>query len=321
MTRIFLAKPLFLSAVLMSAAVSANAGTFEFTAGGVGGVWYTTAAGISALVQEKAPGITIKTVTGGGVSNPSKLDRGNSQFGLVQSIFAVAAVNGSGPFKGKPHKKLRLVADGLALNFLHMIKAAKDDASFNDVLAGGRNIGVAKSGSTDEYSFRYVMDFFGTSYAKLKAGGKVFNAGYTDLASAFKDRQIDYIWVLFGLPSSMLLDASQGRAAALLPFPDKLRTHMAKTYGYGQKVIPAGTYPFIKQDVPVLNTATSMYGSADVSPDDVYRVVQVLCENTNRLPNIHKSLSSFNCKEAVGDGSVPLHPGAEKYYREKGFLK
>lgn len=314
-------KHVVLSAFLMAASTAAHAQTLEFTAGGVGGVWYTTAAGISALVQEKEPKITMKTVTGGGISNPSKVNKGDSQFGLVQSIFAVAAVKGSGPFDGKPHGKLRLVADGLAINYLHMITAAGDNSSFEDILSGGRNIGVAKSGSTDEYSFRYVMEYYGTSYSKLKANGKVFNAGYTDLSSAFKDRQIDNVWVLFGLPSSMLLDASQGRAAALLPFPEDLRAHMNKTYGYGLKSIPAGTYPFLNEDVPVLNTATSMYGSADVPEDIVYRVVKVLCENSDRLPEIHKSLSDFNCRNAIGDGSVPLHAGAEKFFKEMGYLK
>ena len=321
MTPVIRVRPLILAVALATTPVFANAGTYEFTAGGVGGVWYTTAAGISALVQEKAPDITIKTVTGGGISNPSKVDKGDSHFGLVQSIFAVAAVKGSGPFDGKPHQKLRLVADGLAINYLHMIKADDDDATFEDILGGGRDIGVAKSGSTDEYSFRYVMDFYGTSYSQLKSSGKVFNAGYTDLASAFKDRQIDYIWVLFGLPSSMVLDASQARDTALVPFPAELRAHMSKTYGYGQKTIPAGTYTFLKDDVPVLNTATSMYGSADVSEDAVYQVVKVICENTSRLPEIHKSLGGFSCKTAAGDGTVPLHAGAEKYYREKGFLQ
>jgi len=321
MTRILTAKPLFLSVAVLAAATTAHAGTYEFTAGDVGGTWYTTAAGISALVHEKAPDITMKTVPGGGVSNPSKVDKGDSQFGLVQSIFAVAAVKGADPFTGKPHQKLRLVADDLAINYLHMVKAADDTTTFANILDGKRKIGIPKSGSTDEYSFRYVMDYYKTTYAKLKADGKIFNAGYTDLASSFKDHQIDYVWVLFGLPSSMVLDASEGRAVGLVSFPDDLRQHLSKTYGYGQKVIPAGTYQFLKQDVSVLTTATSLYSSTDVPDDVVYQVVKVLCENTGRLPEIHKSLSDFSCKDAAGTGAVALHPGAAKYYRERGFLK
>lgn len=321
MVHISITKPVALAVAILTTTAVAQAGTYEFTAGDVGGVWYTTAAGISALVQEKAPDITMKTVTGGGISNPSKVDTGDSQFGLIQSIFAVAAVKGTGPFNGKPHAKLRLVADGLALNYLHMIKAADDNATFANIFDGKRDIGIAKSGSTDEYSFRYVMEHLGTSYSALKAGGKVFNAGYTDLASAFKDHQVNYLWALFGLPSSMLLDASQGRPAALVPFPNELRTFMSETYGYGLRSIPAGTYPFQKTDVPVLNTATSMYSSTDVPEDVVYRIVKVLCESTGRVPQIHKSLSDFSCKTAAGDGKVPLHAGAAKYYREKGYLK
>src|SRR3546814_9931762 len=72
-----------------------KAANYEFTAGDVGGVLYTTAAGLSQIVQAAHPDVVLKTVPGGGVTNPAKLQAGTSQFGLVQSIFATAAVKRS----------------------------------------------------------------------------------------------------------------------------------------------------------------------------------------------------------------------------------
>lgn len=310
------------SACLIAFAAPANAETLEFTAGGVGGGWYNMASGLSALVQEKQPDLTLKTVPGGGVSNPSKIDRGLSQLGFIQSIFGVAARKGSGPFEGKPHKNIRMVLHGLADNYLHMVRAKGDAASLKDVLTSGdRSIGIAKAGSTDEYSFRFVMNHYGTDYDKLRSSGKVVNAGYLDLASAFKDGQIDYIFVLLGLPGSMVVDAAQGRDLELVPFSNELRDRLSAKWGYSKKAIPAGTYEAnASTDVPVLVTSTSLYASADVSEKTIYNVVKAICENTDRLGPIAASMESFSCANAAGDGAVPLHPGAEKYLKENGFL-
>jgi len=317
-------RKMFCSALFaaISATSYAHAETLEFTAGGVGGGWYNMASGLSALVQEKESGLSLKTVPGGGVSNPSKINKGVSQLGFIQSIFGVAAKKGSGPFKGKPHTEIRMVLHGLADNYLHLVKAKDDKAGFSDIFtSGSRKIGVAKAGSTDEYSFRFVMEHYGTSYDKLRSAGKVVNAGYLDLASAFKDGQIDYIFVLLGLPGSMVVDASQGRDTALVPFGSKLRDDLSATWGYAKKAIPAGTYAANKDaDVPVLVTSTSLYASSKVSDDTIYKIVKAICENTDRLGTIAASMENFSCRNAAGDGAVPLHPGAAKYLKEKGYI-
>src|SRR3546814_11262640 len=106
-----------------------KAANYEFTAGDVGGVWYTTAAGLSQIVQAAHPDVVLQTVPGGGVTNPAKLQAGTSQFGLVQSIFATAAVNGTTPFDGKPNPKIRMVLHGRSKNSVHIVHAQGDPHS------------------------------------------------------------------------------------------------------------------------------------------------------------------------------------------------
>ena len=307
---------------MLAGIAGAQAETLEFTAGGVGGGWYTMASGISALVQEIEPDLVLRTVPGGGVSNPSKIDGNVSQLGFIQSIFGVAAARGIGPFDGNPHDNIRMVLHGLADNYLHMVRPEGDTATIEEILTtGARDIGIARAGSTDEYSFRFVMDYYGTDYETLRSSGQVVNAGYLDLASAFKDGQIDYIFVLLGLPGAMIVDAAQGRAAELVPFDDDLRDALSEAWGYQRLSIPAGTYQANEaQDVPVLVTSTSLYASASVSAETVYRIVRAVCENTDRLASIAAAMADFTCANAAGDGAVPLHPGAERYLREHGFL-
>lgn len=304
-------------------ATQADAETLEFLAGSVGGGWYNLAVGLSGVVHAAAPGLTLKTVPGGGVSNPSKLDAGIGQIGFVQSIFGVAARNGGGPFEGRPHRNLRLVLGGLADNYLHMLKPAGDPATMKEILTtGGRSIGIAPSGSTDEYSFRFAMDHYGISYDALRDTGKVVHAGYLDLASAFRDGQIDYVFVLLGLPGGMVSDAAQGRDLALVPFPDLLRDPLAAKWGYARKPIPAGTYEGQATDVPALVTSTSLYASADVADETIHAIVEAICEApAATLTSIAAALDGFSCADAAGDGIVPLHPGAAAYLREAGHIE
>lgn len=301
---------------------TANAANYEFTAGDVGGVWYTTAAGLSQIVQAAHPDVVLKTVPGGGVTNPAKLQAGVSQFGLVQSIFATAAAKGATPFDGKPNPKIRLVLQGLAKNYVHYVQAKGDARNIAEALKQPKlRIALPRAGSTDEYTFRFIMKHYGTSYDAIRAnGGKVVNADYNDIVSAFKDDQVDAFFVLLGIPGAAVIDASQGRAAALGSLPAELVDHLAGTYGYTKALVPASTYPDIQtRDAATVVTSTSLYASSDVPDEVVAKVTAAICTDAGKLPDVHKSMSGFTCNaEAMGDGSVPLHPGAKAYFAKAG---
>ena len=114
---------------------------------------------------------------------------------------------------------------------------------------------------------------------------------------------------------------SEGRDAELLPWPEDLRQFMHKTYGYTLGVIPKGTYPkYQTADVPTIIMATTLMVSKDLDVDTVYNITKALCENTDKLPAIDASMKVFNCKTAVKNRPVPVHPGALKYYKEMGYL-
>lgn len=303
---------------------SAVGQTLEFTAGDVGGVWYTTAAGLAQLVKDQDPGLELKVVPGGGVSNPAKLQNGVSQIGLVQSIFATAAVKGTEPFNGKPHAELKLIAQGLAKNYIHYVRPKGSTKGLAETLKSkGAAIALPRSGSTDEYSFRFAMKYFGTSYDALRsANGKIVQADYGDIANAFKDNHVDSFFVLLGIPGAMIIDAGLGRAAELSPLPQDLIDHLSKQYGYTKGSIPAGTYPGLQtQAVPTVITSTSLYASAKAPDNAIFKIAKAICEHSRRLPDIHKSMTGFDCRAegVLGDGSVPLHPGAARYYKAAGI--
>ena len=306
------------------AAAGAHAQTIEWTAGQLGGGWYTIVSGASKLLEEKVPGLTVKAVPGGGAANPSKVQNGQSQLGMSIDIFAKMALDGTGTYNGKPHPKLMMIGQSLGDTPYHMIRAANAKLGFDEIFqARDLKMGVVKTGATDEIAFRWVMEHYGQTYDSLRARGWKFVQGdYSELASAFKDSQIDYVFFAQGLPGAAVIDMSTGRDAQLLDFPKALTDFIYKKYGMGTGTIPAGTYPkYQSKNVTVMSMATTLITSSDVSEDVVYKVTKALCESQPRLPTVHASLKDFDCKSAVQVRPVPVHPGALKYYKERGWVQ
>lgn len=302
---------------------AASAQTIEWVAGQLGGGWYTMASGMAKLLQDKNSGLQVKVVPGGGTANPTKVQKGDSQLAMGLDIFAKAARDGTGIYQGNAHSKVMMIGQSFSDNYLHVIRAEGAPLGFEDIFrAKDVKIGVTKAGSSDEMSYRFVMEHYGTGYEQMrKNGAKIVQGDYNELASAFKDKQVDYIFIVLGIPGAAVIDMAQGRGGELLAWPQPLREKMAKTYGYSLNDFPATTYPkYQKGPVPTIVMATTLMVSSDLDPEIAYKVTKTLCENTAELPKIHASMDVYDCKTAAKVLPVPLHPGAAKYYKEKGLM-
>jgi TRAP transporter TAXI family solute receptor len=145
-------------------------------------------------------------------------------------------------------------------------------------------------------------------------------ADYAEVASAFKDAQVDFVFFAQGLPGASIVDMSTGRDGELLTMPEPLLAGIKEKYGMGAGAIPAATYPKFQQgDVKVLNMKTTLLTSLDTPEDLIYKITKTLCEAEADLPKIHSSLKDYKCATAVSERPVPVHPGALRYYRERGF--
>ena len=300
----------------------ASAQTVEWVAGQLGGGWYTMSTGMAKLVQDKNPGLTVKVVPGGGTANPSKIQQGQSQLGMGLDIFSKMAREGTGIYQGKPHTKVVMIGQSFSDNYVHFFKAQGAPYGFDDVFKQKNvKIGVTKAGSSDEMSYRFVMEEYGQSYDKLRANGwKIVQGDYNELASAFKDGQVDYMFLVLGIPGAAVIDMSQGRKGELMAWPKGLTDTLIKKYGYSPGTFPKATYPNLQtSDVPGLVMATTLMVSTDLSDEVAYKVTKTLCENSGELPKIHASMDVFKCQTAIKVQPVPVHPGAMKYYKEKGF--
>jgi len=310
--------------VLVLGLGDASAQTYNATVGGLGGVWYTMFTGISELVKEKDPGVIIRVVPGGGLIAVQKVGEGASEFGFAFPWTVADARAGRDPFKAAL-PDVRGVMSGFGSSYLQFVVDKKFGASSIDEIFKKKmpiRIAVDRVGTTDELALRRVMGFYKMTYEDLaKAGGKVSHAGYNDQATLFKDRQVDAMFQNIAVPSSSVMEAKVGRDVMLLGFPPEVMEYMYKEYAFVRGQIPAGAYGLTDKPLPSPESPTMMTANAKLADDVVYRVVKVLGDNPDRVRKIHDSLKDFDPKNGWKDLGAPLHPGAEKYYREKGWMK
>jgi TRAP transporter TAXI family solute receptor len=304
-----------------------HAQTLTWTAGGVGGGWYAIAGGISNIINEKSGGITVKVIPGGGTVNPRLVDKGDCELGWGLPFLNVAAWNGEDPYD-KKHTELRAIAGGMSLNFFHFYVAADSPIKTMDEVFRQKKtlrMAISPTGTSDEWVFRKVLASYKTDYKELEAAGfKFFRGSYAEQASQFKDRNVDSVFTFLALPGAAITEASIGRSLRLINFSAESLQSL-KQYGIESAKIPVGTYPKAanaNEDVLTAIAGSVILVNKKVSDDVTYRIAKVIHEDLDQFRKIHGSLAPYQLKDAVtGLGLIPLHPGAEKYYREKGVLK
>jgi len=312
--------------LLMLICSFAHAQTLTWTAGGVGGGWYTIAGGISNIVNEKSGGITVKVIPGGGTVNPSLVNKGDCELGWGLPFMNAAAWNGEDPYNIK-HSNLRAIAGGMSMNYFHFYVGAEIPHKTMDEIFKQKKairIGISPAGTSEEWVFRKVLAHYKTDYKDLEASGfKFFRGSYAEQASQFKDRNVDGVFTFLALPAASVTEATIGRNLKIMNFSPDVLESLSK-YGIGAGKIPAGTYSKAanaNEDVITAAAGSVILANKNLSDDIAYRIAKVIHENLDEFRKIHGSLAPYELKHAVTGTGTPLHPGAEKYYREKGVLK
>lgn len=307
--------------------------TYTWTAGSMGGGWYTQAGGMAAMVKENAPALTFKVIPGGGVSNPPLVDSGTNEIGWGVGWVDKAAYNGIAPLFDKPLKNFSGLAGGFSVDFYHIL-AAKDTGittldQFVEKVKRGEKVNVAapRAGTSDRALTSLLFEHLGISYEAMeKNGGRIIYATYGDMVNLFKDRHVDYAIATLGLPGAAITEMAISRDSTILAVSEELIKYSNKTYGTvsfesGLSVIPGGTYPGIPNDIPALAHTTEIIVNADLPEIVAYTFVKTLMERIKDVQALNPSFAKYFSKQNAPDTMVPLHPGAEKYYREIGVLK
>jgi len=302
--------------------------TLTWTAGQVGGGWYSQAGGFVELIKSKDPSFNIKVVPGAGIQNMSKLQQGETEIAWGLPPFIAASYNGQDPYKDK-HPDMRLVMNGLGYVHIQVGVPAEYPANtLKDVFEIAKSkpitIGTTPPGGSDEWVMRKIFEFYKTSYADVRAkGGKVILVSYSDLTTQYRDRNMDVFFANLAVPGAALQEASLARKMKILPLDDDCIKFL-EGHGLSRGVIPRGSYKDVvnnDKDVPTIAMANAIVANQKVTADVVYQFTKVLLADVNAVRKVHPAFKDFDPKDAVRLANVPLHPGAEKAYKETGLLK
>ena len=299
-----------------------------WTAGQVGGGWYTQAGGFVELIKGKDSSFNIRVVPGAGIQNMSKLQQGETEIAWGLPPFIAASYNGQDPYKDK-HPDMRLVMNGLG--YVHIQVGVPVEYPANtvkDVFEMAKTkpitIGTTPPGGSDEWVMRKVFEFYKTTYNDVRSkGGKVILVSYSDLTTQYRDRNMDVFFANLAVPGAAIQEASLARKMKILPMDDDLIKFL-ESHGLSRGAIPKGSYKDVvnnDKDIPTIAMANTIVANAKTPPDVVYQFTKVLLSDLEGVRKVHPAFKDFDPKDAVKLANVPLHPGAEKAYKEAGLLK
>ncbi len=285
--------------------------------GGTGGVYYPMGGGMANVLSKHLPGVEATArVTGGSVDNLKLIGSQQSEVALTMVDAALTALKGEDKFKGNPVDVRTLMV--LYPNRMHVVSTEGRGVNTMADLKGKRVSTGSPGSATEVMAFR-VIEAAGLDRDKDMKRERL---GVAESTNALKDGKIDaYFWV-GGLPTAAVTDlgATPGVTIKLVDtagLTDKMNAKYGKLYSKG--VIPAKTYPGQTADNNIAVVQNILVANAKMTDKMAYDIVRTLIEKKPELVAVHREAESFAVENQTKDNTtIPWHPGAEKYFKEKG---
>lgn len=291
--------------------------TYSFAGGPSGGTFQYYAGAISQISKDSGVRVLARA-SKGSIENIRLVNSGKVQFSVAYSGHVFAALNGNLKNDAKKYDQVLALAYCYGAPAQLIVKA--DSGITSAKMLEGKRVGVGNPGSGAAANAEL---FFGNLGLWDKMGHEFL--GYRQAAAAFKNGQLDAFWVFAGFPNSSVLEAAlQSKVNLINVYADGEAVDLFKNYPYFSKVIiPANTYKGQTADVTTFQDSTIWVAKADVSEEVVYNLLKaVFCEKgLAHMVSVHKSAKNMTVENALNGIVTPLHPGAEKFWREKGILK
>jgi hypothetical protein len=309
---------LALCVAMIGLASAAMAGEVKLilATGGTAGTYYPYGGAMSKIWNSKIPGMNVTAqATGASVENVRLMNKDEVELALVQSDTIDFAFNGTEAFKEKLNKMAAVAV--LYPELIHIVvRGDLDITSFSGLR--GKKIGVGAPGSGTEANYRQLLDLY-------KMGKDDVSAQYLSFAESadqFKDNRIDAFMVTGGVPTSAIMDVATQRSIKILPIEDTMISILTNKYPFlAAAVIPANSYKGVTSNVKTAAVNAVLIAHPKLSTDVVYNLTKALFDNQAELGAAHAKGKVLSLQGATAGVSIPFHPGAAKYLKEKGVLK
>ncbi|WP_339409253.1 TAXI family TRAP transporter solute-binding subunit [Pseudomonas sp. EA_35y_Pfl2_R5] len=304
------------AAFTASTAVLAAPTFINILTGGTSGVYYPIGVGLSQLYSNGIEGSkTSVQATKASVENLNLLQAGRGELALALGDSVADAWNGveDAGFKA-PLKKLRAIA-GTYPNYIQIVASKESGITTLADLKGKRiSVGAPKSGT--ELNARAIFKAAGLSYEDM---GKVEFLPYAESVELIKNRQLDATLQSSGLGMAAIRDLAATLPITFVSVPADVTAKIGND-AYQPAPIPAGTYDGQDADVPTVAITNILVSHEGVSEEVAYQMTKLMFENLERLGNAHSAAKDIKLETAAKNLPIPLHPGAERFYKEAGAL-
>ena len=305
-------------AVAVSFSVPVHAAEFiNILTGGTSGVYYPLGVALSQIYGKAIPGSkTSVQATKASAENLNLLQagRGEAAISLGDSLSDAWKGNEEAGFKS-PLKRLRTIAT-LYPNYIHFVATADSGIkSLADIKGKRISVGAPKSGT--ELNVREILKAAGISY---KDFSKVEYLSYAESVELMKNKQLDVTLLSSGLGVAALRDLAVSQKVNFLTIPAEIVAKINDP-AFLVGVIPAKTYEGQNSDVTTVSVFNYLVTHEGVSTDTVYTMTKSMFENLDQMSAAHSAAKAIKKENAAKTPPAPLHPGAEKYYREIGLIK
>ena len=303
---------------LFAMAFGAHAQNISIATGGTGGVYYPLGGGMAAVLSKYVQGMQATAeVTGGSVANLQLIGTGKPYIALTQADAAIDAVRGEDKFAGKPVPVRTLAV--LYPNRMHVVSIEGSGVTRMSDLKGKRVSTGSGGSATEVFAFR-VIEAAGLDKDKDMKRERL---GVAESANALKDRKIDAFFWVGGLPTAAVLDLanSPGIKIRMVDIAN-LVPAMTKKYGniYIRDVIPKSVYKGMETDNLAATVTNLLVVHQSMDDKTAYAITKAMFDHRDELIRVHKEAENITLENQKTEASsIPWHPGAVKYYAEKGI--
>ncbi len=292
-------------------------------AGGMGGSWFVMATALFSVFDEYIDGLKYTIVPGGGVANPIAIKNKDIEVGLTYTPNLWAAYNGKLEYDN-PIKEIRGITKLGMPDVHHFFLLSKFGINSIKEIADKKpalKLDTSTLGLAGELGVRRTLELHGITYDDIKSwGGSITHSSYDEATDRLRDGHIDGVFNIEVIGRPLWTELTQSIDATFLTQEDEAINQLIENYGYDPITVPAGTYRGQDKDIKTTSQEPVLVVHEDVDEELVYLFTKLIFEKKDNLVNTYATFEYLDINNAIPT-QAPLHPGAERYYKEVGVIK
>ncbi len=294
---------------------SAESYSYLMATGGTGGTYYPLGGSIAQVWSDNIENVEVTVQsTGASVENMRLLGSGETELAMAINAIAESAYNGKGEFEGNAITNFGAI--GVVYPEVIQIVTPKDSGIKSIKDLAGKRVSLGPAGSGTAVAAEQILEAYGLTKNDVQA----FQDTFSDAATKIKDGNLDAAFAILSVPAGNIEDIASTKEVNLISVEgDGLAALQEKYPFFATYTVPAGTYNGQDADVQTVAQQAVMYVLNDVPEDVVYEMTKNMYEKKDDIAKGHASGNQIELEKALDGVTTPLHPGAEKYFKEKGL--